>query len=61
MFLHDLAAINLSNLNLQKFTWQGGATEANTQEAGNYSLGPYILTQGYAIGQKQTPIITLKA
>ena len=62
MFLHDLAAINLySDTYLQKFTWQGGATGANTQEAGNYGLGPYILTQGYAIGRKQTPIITLKA
>lgn len=62
MFLHDLAAINLySDTYLQKFTWQGGATGANTQEAGNYGLGPYVLIEGYAIGRQQTPMITLKA
>lgn len=62
MFLNDLAAINLySNAYLDKFSWQGSATGANTQEAGRYGLGPYILEEGYAVGRKQTPRIKLKA
>lgn len=62
MFLHDLAAINLySDTYLKKFAWKGGATGANTEEAGPYGLGPYVLTKGYAVGRKQTSTIELKA
>ena len=62
MFFHDLAAINIySNEYLRKFAWKGGATGANTQEAGPYGLGPYILEDGYAVGLKQTPLVKLRA
>ena len=62
MFFHDLAAINIySNEYLNKFAWKGGATGANTQEAGPYGLGPYILEDGYAVGLKQTPLVKLRA
>ena len=62
MFFHDLAAINIySNEYLRKFAWKGGATGANTQEAGPYGLGPYILEDGYVVGLKQTPLVKLRA
>jgi len=62
MFLSDLARINLySDVYLKKFSWQGRATGDNTQEAGPYGLGPYVLVKGYATGRKQTPIVELKA
>lgn len=62
MFLNDLARINLySDVYIKKFSWKGKSTGDNTQEAGEYGLGPYILKEGYATGRTQTDVVKLKA
>jgi len=62
MFLNDLARINLySDTYLKKFSWKGKSTGDNTQEPGEYGLGPYILKEGFATGRTQTDIVKLKA
>lgn len=62
MFFNDLSRINLySNKYLDKFAWRGASTGNSMEEPGLYGLGPYILTEGYATGRKQTPIVKLKA
>ena len=64
MLLNDLTTINIySHAYLQKKGWSTGegSTSNNTQEAGAYGLGPYILVDGFATGRYQTPIIQLKA
>lgn len=62
MFLKDLARINIySDAYLNKFAWSGSSTGASMKEAGNYGLGPYILTKGHAVGRTQTSVVELKA
>jgi len=66
MLYHDLTTINLySSKYLSKYGWSAGVgadSLANSMaEPGPYGLGPYILIEGFATGQKQTPIIQLKA
>ncbi len=64
MLLNDLTTINIySHAYLHKKGWSTGegSTSNNTQEAGSYGLGPYILVEGFATGRYQSPIIKLKA
>jgi len=62
MFLNDLARINIYSAKyLKKFSWKGKATGDNTQEAGEYGLGAYILKEGYATGRAQSDVVKLKA
>ena len=62
MFLNDLARINLySDKYIKKFSWKGKSTGDNTQEPGEYGLGPYILKEGFATGRAQTDVVKLKA
>lgn len=64
LFLDRLTRINIySNKYLQKFGWAVNTihTAVNTHEPGPYGLGPYILKEGYATGQRQTPIIELES
>ncbi|MDD2383076.1 MAG: ABC transporter substrate-binding protein [Sulfurospirillaceae bacterium] len=66
MLLNDLATINLyTSSYLKKFgcsTGEGSQSNCNSMQApGLYGLGPYILTEGFATGRFQTPIIKLKA
>ncbi|MDD3342310.1 MAG: ABC transporter substrate-binding protein [Sulfurospirillaceae bacterium] len=66
MLLNDLTTINLyTSSYLKKFGWstgEGSQSNCNsTQAPGPYGLGPYILTEGFATGRFQTPIIKLKA
>lgn len=41
--------------------WNGKPTCPNLSTAGPYGLGPYILTEGYIEGDRQTPKAVLKA
>lgn len=64
LFLYELATMNIySSAYLEKYSWgfDNAYAANNMKTAGAYGLGPYILTQGYAVGKKQTPIIKLKA
>ncbi len=62
MFLNDLARINLyTDEYIKKFSWKGKSTGDNTEEAGAYGLGPYILVKGFATGRAQTDVVKLKA
>ena len=66
MLLNDLTTINLyTSSYLKKFGWstgEGSQSNCNSMQApGPYGLGPYILTEGFATGRFQTPIIKLKA
>lgn len=64
MFLFDLTMVNIySHQYLKKFGWgfRGASTSNSMKSPGPYGLGPYILTEGYATGRSQTPIIKLKA
>ena len=66
MLLNDLTTINLyTSSYLKKFGWstgEGSQSNCNSMQApGLYGLGPYILTEGFATGRFQTPIIKLKA
>jgi ABC-type transport system substrate-binding protein len=63
-FFDKLTRFNIySSKYLQKFGWGANNidTAVSTLEPGPYGLGPYILTQGYATGRKQTPIIKMVA
>ncbi|GJM05435.1 MAG: hypothetical protein DHS20C09_14260 [marine bacterium B5-7] len=46
---------------LNKYGWNGKATCPNLAEPGPYSLGPYILTEGYVEGDRSTDEVKLKA
>jgi ABC-type transport system substrate-binding protein len=46
---------------LEKFGWNGKANCPNLAEPGLYGLGPYILTEGYMEGDRQTARATLVA
>jgi peptide/nickel transport system substrate-binding protein len=61
-FLNDTIWIEFyTSAYLKKFGWNGKATCPNLAEAGPYGLGPYILTEGYIEGDRQTPKAILKA
>ena len=62
MLFRDLARINFyTETYLRKFAWMGAATGPNSEEAGPYGLGPYMLVEGIVTGRKQTPTAVLKA
>jgi len=64
LFLHSLARYNIySDKYIEKYKWgfYHNYTANSMKEPGPYGLGPYILTEGYATGREQTPIIKLKA
>tara|TARA_R110002072_G_scaffold196017_2_gene353378 strand:+ start:13512 stop:15185 length:1674 start_codon:yes stop_codon:yes gene_type:complete len=46
---------------LNKHGWNGKATCPNLAEPGPYSLGPYILTEGYVEGDRSADEVKLKA
>ena len=64
LFLHSLARYNIySDKYIEKYKWgfYHNYTANSMKEPGPYGLGPYILTEGYATGREQTPILKLKA
>ena len=62
VFLHDLIQLPFyTKKYLDKFGWNGKSVCANLAEPGPYGLGPYILTEGYLEGDRNTPIVVLKA
>lgn len=62
MFLNDLTGVNLySDVYLEKFAWKGMSTGDSMESPGPYGLGPYMLTEGFVVGRKQTPKAILKA
>ena len=61
-FLNDTIWIQFyTSEYLKKFGWNGKATCPNLAEPGPYGLGPYILSEGYVEGDRQTPEVVLKA
>lgn len=61
-FLNDTIWIQFyASAYLKKFGWNGKLTCPNLVEAGPYGLGPYILKEGYAEGDRQTPKAVLVA
>lgn len=62
MFLLDLARIYFYTEEfLDKFGIKGGQTGTANEIPGDYGMGPYILTTGFAIGKRQTPKLELIA
>ncbi len=62
MFLNDVVWLQFySDAYLQKIGWNGKSTCPNLAEPGPYGLGPYILTEGYVEGDRQTSKIELVA
>ena len=62
VFLQDLASLPFyTQPYLDKHGWNGKSTYANLAEPGPYALGPYILTEGYLEGDRNTPKVVLKA
>ena len=61
-FMNDLIWIQFyTKTYLEKNGWNGKPTCPNLSEPGPYGLGPYILTEGYIEGDRQTPKAVLKA
>ncbi|WP_459915055.1 ABC transporter substrate-binding protein, partial [Desulfocicer niacini] len=61
-FLNDAIWIQFyTSAYLKKFGWNGKLTCPNLTEPGPYGLGPYILKEGYAEGDRQTPEVVLVA
>lgn len=62
MFFPDLASIYFySKKYLKLYGFQGGETGSATRAPGPYGMGPYILVKGFALGDKQTPVLELEA
>lgn len=62
MFFSDLARIYFySKKYLDTYGFKGGETGSAIQAPGAFGMGPYILTKGYALGEKQTPQLELEA
>jgi ABC-type transport system substrate-binding protein len=62
MFMNDLVWIHFYSPDyLLEYGWNGKPTPPNLAAPGPYGLGPYILTEGYAEGDRQTPVLELYA
>lgn len=62
MFLNDVVWLQFYTRNyLEKFGWNGKSSCPNLLEPGPYGIGPYLLTEGYAEGDRQTPKLELVA
>ena len=62
MLLQDLARIYFyTDKYLEEHKPKGGETGSAIKVPGPYGMGPYILTEGYATGQKQTEKLELLA
>ncbi len=62
MFLTDLARVYFYTKEyIQKYQPKGGQTGTANKIAGKFSMGPYILQSGYALGDKQTNRLELVA
>jgi len=61
-FMNDVVWIQFYTQDyLLEYGWNGKPTPPNLAAAGLYGLGPYILKEGYAEGDRQTPKIELIA
>jgi ABC-type transport system substrate-binding protein len=62
MFLYDLARVYFyTDEYMKKYKPKGGETGSANEVSGPFGMGPYILKQGFAIGQKQTSKLVLIA
>lgn len=62
MFLTDLARVYFyTDEYLQKYNPKGAETGTSNKIPGSFGMGPYILKEGYSIGEEQTPQIELEA
>lgn len=62
MFLNDLANIYFYTKEyIEKYNPGGEETGIANKAAGAFGMGPYIITRGYALGNKQTQKIELEA
>lgn len=62
MFFWDLQRIYFyTSTYLKEFAPKGAQTGSANKRPGPYSMGPYILKSGYAVGKKQTPKLELVA
>jgi len=62
MFFWDLQRIYFyTDKYLSKFAQKGAQTGSANKEPGPYSMGPYILKSGYAVGDEQTSKLELEA
>ncbi|MCD4667919.1 MAG: ABC transporter substrate-binding protein, partial [Sulfurimonas sp.] len=61
MFFSDLARIYFySKKYLDTYGFKGGETGSAIQSPGPFGMGPYTLSKGYALGEKQTPKLELE-
>ncbi|QEG00362.1 Glutathione-binding protein GsiB precursor [Stieleria maiorica] len=61
-FMNDLIWMQFYSEEYLKINgWNGKATCPNLSAPGPYGLGPYLLTEGYVEGDRQTPKAVLKA
>lgn len=59
--LNDLGRIGLYSSNyLKNYGFNDGSTVSNTEKIGLFGLGPYVLKEGIALGNKQSSKIELK-
>ena len=62
MFLYDLARVYFySDEYLDKYKPKGGQTGSSNTAAGPYGMGPYILKNGFVLGEKQSSKVELEA
>ncbi len=62
MFLHDLARIYFYTKEyIDKYQPKGAETGSGNQVSGAYGMGPYILQEGYSLGDRQTSKLELIA
>ncbi len=62
MFLNDVVWLQFyTGTYLDKFGWNGKGSCPNLAEPGPYGIGPYLLTEGYAEEDRQTPKLELVA
>jgi peptide/nickel transport system substrate-binding protein len=62
MFLNDVVWLQFyTRTYLEKYGWNGKGTGPNLAAPGPYGIGPYLLTEGYVEGDRQTPKIELMA
>ncbi len=62
MFFSDLARIYFySKKYLDTYGFKGAETGSAIQSPGAFGMGPYVLTKGFALGEKQTSKLELEA
>jgi len=62
LFLYDTMWIHFyTKTYLEKYGWNGKSTAPNLAAPGPYGLGPYVLTEGYVEGDRNSSVVELVA